>query len=419
VQHGTSNLEIALKEPAFVRRNLPERHPEGTQPAVGGFCSRLRRILDSQVIDSRGDARDAVATAARLAQGDLEISGTAVVLEYLCGATNALDPYSAYLTPDQLNELYAQIEGNFVGLGIELKAQDGDLSIVRVIPGSPAEQGGIRPGDRIVSIDGRPTERLPTEEAANLLQGEAGSVVVLVVSTPQQAPREVSIRRRRVDVPSVDGVRILDRQYGIGYLRLVCFQKTTCRDLDAALWKLHREGMKSLIIDLCRNPGGLLITAVEVADKFIQRGVIVSTRGRSAQEDFTYSAHAEGTWRVPLVLLIDRDTASAAEIFAGAIREHHRGTIVGVRSYGKGSVQGIFPLSLGGAGVRLTTAKFYSPSGRPYNRIGVEPDVLVRLAARPVDGSVTVPSVDDNAMLAAALEAARRIGTPEQARNLR
>jgi carboxyl-terminal processing protease len=419
VEHGTSNLEIALKEPAFAQRNLPERHPEGTRPAAGEFCSRLRRMLDSQVIESRGDARDAVAAAARLAQADLEIPTTAVVLEYLCGATNALDPYSAYLTPDQLNEVYAQIEGNFVGLGIELKAQDGDLSIVRVIPGSPAEQGGIRPGDRIVSIDGRSTERFSTEEAANLLQGEAGSVVMLAVSTPPQPPREVSVRRRRVDVPSIDGVRILDRQYGIGYLRLVCFQKTTSRDLEAALWKLHREGMKSLIIDLCRNPGGLLITAVEVADKFIQRGVIVSTRGRSAQEDFTYSAHAEGTWRVPLVLLIDRDTASAAEIFAGAIREHHRGTVVGVRSYGKGSVQGIFPLSLAGAGVRLTTAKFYSPSGRPYSRVGVEPDVLVRLSARPIDGSVTVPSVDDDAMLAAALQAARRIGTPEQARNQR
>jgi carboxyl-terminal processing protease len=148
--------------------------------------------------------------------------------------------------------------------------------------------------------------------------------------------------------------------------------------------------------------------------------VIVSTHGRSAQEDFTYSAHVEGTWRVPLVLLIDRDTASAAEIFAGAIREHNRGTVVGVRSYGKGSVQGIFPLTFGGAGVRLTTAKFYSPSGRPYNRIGVEPDVVVHLTARPSDGSPALPSGDDDAMLAAALQAAaRRTGTTEQVRSLR
>ncbi len=414
VEHGTNNLEIALREPAFVQRNLPQRD----RPAVDEFCRRLRRVLVSRVIDSRRDAGDAVATAARLARGHLEISCTAVVLEYLCGATNVLDPYSAYLTPDQLNEVYAQIEGNFVGLGIELKARDDDLLIVRVIPGSPAEQGGIRAGDHILSVDGQPTKDLSTDQAANLLQGKTGSVVSLVVSTPPEPPRRLSVRRRRVDVPSIDRVRILDRQHGIGYLRLACFQKTTCRDLETTLWKLHREGMKSLIIDLRGNPGGLLVTAVEVADKFIQRGVIVSTRGRSVQEDFTYSAHTAGTWRVPLVVLIDRETASAAEIFAGAIREHRRGTVVGARSYGKGSVQGIFPLSLSGAGVRLTTAKFYSPSGRPYNRIGVAPDVLVQVAARPIDGSLAAPPTGDDAMLAAALQAARGIGEPKQARNL-
>lgn len=416
VDHGTSNLEVALSEPAFLERHLPER----ARSEVGGFRGKLDRVLDPRVIDSRGDARDAVAAAADLAQRSLEISPTAVVLEYLCGATNALDPYSAYLTPDQLNEVYAQIEGNFVGLGIELKAQDGALLIVRTIPGSPAEEGGIRAGDHILSVDGQSTRRLTTDEAANLLQGEAGSLVELAVATPPQPPRKLSVRRRRVEVPSVDGARILDRTHGIGYLRLVCFQKTTCRDLDTALWKLYREGMRRLIIDLRGNPGGLLVTAVEVADKFVQRGVIVSTRGRSIQEDFTYSAHTPGTWRVPLVVLIDRETASAAEIFAGAIRDHGRGTIVGDRSYGKGSVQGIFPLSLSGAGVRLTTAKFYSPTGRAYSRVGVEPDVLVRVAARPIDDSPTVgPTAVDDAMLAAALQAARGLGQPKQARSLR
>lgn len=128
----------------------------------------------------------------------------------------------------------------------------------------------------------------------------------------------------------------------MGYFRLNCFQKTTSRDIDAALWKLHRDGMKSLVMDLRGNPGGLLTAAVEVVDKLVEDGVIVTTRGRSSLEDYSYTAHKAGTWRVPLVVLIDGDSASASEIFAGAIRDHRRGTIVGQRSYGKGSVQGIF-----------------------------------------------------------------------------
>jgi carboxyl-terminal processing protease len=164
-----------------------------------------------------------------------------------------------------------------------------------------------------------------------------------------------------------------------------------------------------LIIDVRGNPGGLLTGAVEVADKFVQQGTIVSTRGRSPQEDFDYKAHAVGTWRVPLVVLIDGDSASASEIFAGAIHDHRRGTIVGVRSYGKGSVQGIFPLQVSKAGVRLTTAKFYSPSGQAISDVGVSPDVEVRTAAKPIvgedgtsqDGSPTDP------VLAAGLQIAQ------------
>ena len=144
-------------------------------------------------------------------------------------------------------------------------------------------------------------------------------------------------------------------------------------------------------------------------DKFVERGVIVSTRGRSLQEDFTYSAHVPGTWRVPLVVLIDRDSASAAEIFAGAIRDHRRGTVLGQRSYGKGSVQGIFPLNSSNAGVRLTTAKFYSPSGHPYSRVGVQPDVLVHQVAKPVDAAPKTPGTKQDPILATALQTARQL----------
>jgi carboxyl-terminal processing protease len=397
VERGTNNLEVALSERLFVERNVPQRN----RAAIDAYRRELRAMLDARLINNRADARDAVAASANLAQQRLEIAPAAVVLEFLCGATNALDPYSTYLTPDQLNDVYAQIEGNFVGLGVELKAQDGGLTIVRVISGSPAEEAGIRSGDRIIVVNGRATKDLSTDQAAALLQGAEGSVVALTVGAPGQPQRQVSVRRRRVDVPSIDQVHIIDVQNGIGYFKLTCFQKTTARDLDTALWKLYHEGMKSLVIDVRGNPGGLLVSAVEVADRFIEHGIIVSTRGRSPQEDFTYSAHEQAKWQIPLVVIIDQDSASAAEIFAGAIRDHHRGTTVGVQSFGKGSVQGIFPLEECNAGVRLTTAKFFSPNGKPYSHIGVEPDVKVQLTARPIDGKLANTG---DAMLTAAMQ---------------
>ena len=401
VDSGTANLEMALAAPVFLERNVPE----GRRGAVDGFRAELRRAMASLVVSSRYDARHAAATAAQLAQEQLAIAPTAVVFEYLCGAVNALDQYSAYLTPDQLNEVYAQIEGNFVGLGVELKAHNSALRIVRVIPGSPAELAGIRADDLIVAVDGRPIQPLSTEEAANLLRGEEGTLVRISVVTPGQEPRDVVVQRRRVEVPSIDQASIIDPQHGIAYLRLVCFQKATCRDLDAALRRLQRAGMRFLIVDVRNNPGGVLTAAVDAADRFIERGIIVSTRGRSSQEDFTYSAHSEGTWRVPLVVLIDQNSASAAEIFAGAIRDHRRGTVVGVRSFGKGSVQGIFPLEGSTAGLRLTTAKFYSPSGRPYTGSGVEPDILVHTTARFSAERLEPTGTDP--ILAAGLQVAR------------
>jgi carboxyl-terminal processing protease len=177
--------------------------------------------------------------------------------------------------------------------------------------------------------------------------------------------------------------------------------------------------MRSLVVDVRGNPGGLLVSAVEVVDRFVDRGIIVSTRGRSSQEDFTYSAHEQGKWQMPLVVMIDQDSASAAEIFAGAIRDHGRGTIVGVRSFGKGSVQGIFPLEDSTAGVRLTTAKFYSPKGRPYSNVGVEPDIKVEpdhVVAKPIDGQLPAPS---DAVLSRAVQTARALSQTLQARNSR
>ncbi|MCA9099719.1 MAG: PDZ domain-containing protein [Planctomycetales bacterium] len=390
---GATSLREALADPTFVNHH----HLRPTAAQLSNYESQTRDIARGSSFATRHDLRDAVRQAALAAQSQVGVPFVAAVFEYLCGVTNSLDHYTAFLTGDQLDEVYNQIDGSFVGLGIEIRPENGALEVVRVIPGSPAEFGGMHEHDRIVAVDGQKTADLNTDQAANLLQGPEGSVVEVTLQLPDRSARRVRMRRAQVEVPSVEGVQILDSHAGIGYLKISSFQKTTSRELDAALWKLHGEaskdrgdsniiGMRGLVVDVRGNPGGLLDAAVEVADKFIEAGVIVSTRGRNPEEQGTYSAHRNGTWRVPLAVLIDGDSASASEIFAGAIRDHHRGTIIGTRSYGKGSVQGIFPMGRVNAGLRLTTAKFYSPNGLGFSHVGVSPDVLVHNVARPVIG---------------------------------
>lgn len=402
VDSGTAGLMEALLDPLFLEANLPQV----PQPQVEAFRRTLRSQVFGSQTQNRQQALNVAAYAARLASEQLGLRESAAIYEYVCGAANGLDPYSTFLSTGKLNEVYSQIEGNFVGLGVELKANDGALLIVKTFTGGPADRAGIRAGDRIIAVEGRATSELSTDQAANMLQGVEGSVVDVTVETPGVAPRRLRVRREQVEVPSVDEVKLVDRAAGIGYLRLTCFQKTTSRDLDTALWKLHGEGMRSLIIDLRGNPGGLLNISVEVVDKFVGDGVIVSTKGRNPHEDYSYSARRAGTWQMPLVVLIDGDSASASEIFAGAIRDHGRGTIVGARSYGKGSVQGIYPLATINGGIRLTTAKFYSPNGHPFSRVGVQPDVAIQTTARPTaDGSFVATAGD--AALDAALNVAR------------
>ena len=196
---------------------------------------------------------------------------------------------------------------------------------------------------------------------------------------------------------------------GLAISTLLPFRKKTASDLDAAMRQLDAAGMRSLIIDLRGNPGGLLSAAVDVSDLFIDRGLVVATRGRSPEEDFNYTASHAGTWHMPITLLIDSDSASSSEIFAGAIKDHNRGKIIGVQSYGKGSIQGIFPMDAAGVGMRLTTAHFYSPTGQPYSRVGVSPDLWVQQTARP-DASGQM--INNDATLATALSEIRKTLSP-------
>jgi len=403
-REGLKQLDIALRQEAFLKPNVNDSARQQIQ--------QVRQLLKENVawhnVTSPQQAVEAANYAAELVYQNLGVRPTASVLEFACGTAACLDPYTSFLTEDQLTDVFSQIEGNFVGLGVELKPDGDELLIVNCIEQSPAYQAGIRSGDRISAVDGNQTHIISPDKAADLLKGPIGSTVTVTVKSPNQGPRNMLVRRDRVEVPSVDRVHIIDPVSQVGYLKITSFQKNTPSDLSQALWKLHRDGMRALVIDLRGNPGGLLTAAVDMVDLFVDQGTIVSTRGRNAREDFDYTAHIPGTWKVPLVVLIDSNSASASEIFAGAIRDHRRGTVVGQRSYGKGSVQGIFPLATGGAGLRLTTAKFFSPSGMAISRNGVTPDVTVHLTAKP-DSTGQIQVTDEDRDVEAGIAAARRL----------
>lgn len=394
--HGTESLYLALANEKFLARNLPQADPA----RVAQLRQTLREGYWNKNVEG-GKARSVILDVCRLAKSSVGLSDTAVVMEYIFGGCNALDDYSNYLTPDRLDDLYGNIEGEFVGLGIEMKAETGKgMLLVNILPDSPAAAGGMRAGEYIVSINGADCRSMTTDEAAKLLRGPSGSTVDLELHAANaDAPRRGRFVRKAVVVKSVDHVQMLDPAAGIGYLKMSGFQKTTAEELDAALATLEAQGMKKLIWDVRGNPGGLLTAATEVLDRFIDQGVLVSTKGRSLDQNWQYSARRNGTHRdIEIVLLVDENSASASEIVAGAIRDHKRGTIVGhSNTFGKWSVQSILPVR-DKTGLRLTTAKFYSPGNHNYSKVGLTPDVMspkpeaTTLAAGPTVGDQEVIS---------------------------
>ncbi len=390
---GLTSLKVALESSDFRKQYIASQPIERISQAF----TQLTDSLKNTSVRQRSDANWVATHAAETLQKSIGLPAQATYFEFVCGAICCLDPYSAYLSDNQYSETMSQIEGNFVGLGVELKTKPDCLELVSVIHGGPAEKGGLVAGDCITAVDDQTVLEVGSEKCADLLRGVEGSFV-RVSFTRGSTTRTLMLQRRRVEIPSVDGVTIIDELNGVGYIRLSNFQKTTVRDFDAALWQLQRKGMRSLIIDLRGNPGGLLTSSVEIADRFVGSGVIVATKGRNPLEDFTHRADLAGTWRMPLVVMVDENSASASEILAAAIRENKRGTVVGTQSYGKGSVQGIFPLNISGGGIRLTTAKFYGPSGQSINQIGVKPDVEVQVALKPELNGATAPPERDQAL---------------------
>jgi carboxyl-terminal processing protease len=369
--YGTAFLEVALTERDFIQKHLPNT----PAASIENFRRNVHRLVFGKKVGNANDLKNLALLVASEAQEQIGLIPTATLFEFISGSVGLLDPYSSILTPGEYREIMSQIEGNLIGLGVELWAEGNELRIVDVFKGSPAAQAGLLPGHYILEVDGQTIVSIGAKRAADMLRGPENSSVKLVISSGGDQSVAIDVVRRRVEIPSVSSAEMRNGQ--IGYIRITNFQKTTVNEVSRALFDLSSQGMKSLVIDLRRNPGGLLESAVELADYFIVRGGIVSTRGRNTSENRNYTAHAAGTWDMPLVVLIDAESASASEIFAGAIRDHDRGYIVGQISYGKGSVQGVFPSERGIGGLRLTVSRFYSPSGTAISQRGITPHVMV------------------------------------------
>jgi carboxyl-terminal processing protease len=329
-----------------------------------------------------------------------------IIVGAIKGMVRTLDPHSSFLTPEEFKILQADTRGRFGGVGLEVGVRDDVLTVIAPIDGSPAAEAGIEPGDQIVAIEGRSTRTMSIDEAVQIMRGETGTEVTITIRRPGKTePLEVTLARREIEVESVKAQLVAP-----GYPRVWVrgFQDGTAADIEDAIERLTLEGggLEGVVLDLRRNPGGLLEEAVRVADLFIVKGMIASTRGRDEIVLQEFHARERGTMaEVPMVVLIDGASASAAEIVAGAIQDHGRGLLVGMPTFGKGSVQSIIPLNQG-AGLKLTVALYYTPLGRSIQAEGVTPDVIVesRRAPEPDDETRLLEEAPDESDLPGHLE---------------
>lgn len=309
-----------------------------------------------------------------------EVDSAKLIEAAINGMLTSLDPHSSYLSPDDADDMRVQTRGEFGGLGIEVTQQDGWVKVVSPMDGTPADAAGIQSGDLITAVDGESLMGLTLDEAVDLMRGPVGSeIVITVVREGVSEPFDVSIIR---DTIKLTAVRV--RQEGDSIvLRITTFNDQTMANLSDGLAKQIEEAggidkVNGVIIDLRNNPGGLLNQAVFVADAFLEEGEIVSTRGRNPQDGERFNATAgDLTSGMPIVVLINGGSASASEIVAGALQDHRRAIVIGTKSFGKGSVQTVMPLRGDGA-MRLTTARYYTPSGRSIQALGIQPDIIVQ-----------------------------------------
>lgn len=350
-----SFVSIFIITPGILQADIPQKQEESTYRQLEIFANVLS-ILEENYVE--------------------EIDTNKALKGAINGMLLSLDPHSSYLTAEDFDELQEETRGSFSGIGIEITVRDGLLTVISPIEGTPADAAGLQAKDLIVKINGEATRVMAPMEAIKKLRGKKGSEVeVSIYREGWQELKNFTIIRDIIPLQSIKGSFL---EPGFAYIRITNFQGQTTKDLKKELADLQQKEMiKGLILDLRNNPGGLLDQAISVSDIFLEDGLVVYTKGRQPEQNMTFQAHANnGKNLYPLVVLVNEGSASASEIVAGAIQDHKRGVIVGTQTFGKGSVQTILPMP-DGAGLRLTTARYYTPNGRSIQATGIIPDVEV------------------------------------------
>jgi len=306
-----------------------------------------------------------------------EVDTKKLIYGAIKGMLRELDPHTNFLPPDVYKDFESETSGEFGGLGIEISIQNGVLTIISPIEDTPAWEAGIKPGDKVIGVDGVTTKNLSLIEASQLMRGKKGDKIVLkIIRENEEEPRDITIVRGNVKIKSV---KYTDIENGYAYIKITSFIENTARDLEKVLSAHSKKygKVEGLLLDLRRNPGGLLDQAVKVSDMFLKDGVIVSTIGRNVKEKEVQSATKHGSFAdVPIVILVNEYTASASEIVSGALQDNKRALIVGNRTFGKGSVQSVVKLG-DGSGLKLTVARYYTPSGVSIQAEGIRPDIEI------------------------------------------
>lgn len=306
-----------------------------------------------------------------------EFESTEAIEAAINGMLASLDPHSSYLDPDDFKDMQTQTSGEYGGLGIEVTAQDGFVKVVSPMDGTPASRAGIKSGDFLTAIDGKSIVGLPLNDAVKQMRGAIGSAINVTVVRENVEPFDVSLTREVIRPEVIKTKAVGD----VGYLRITTFNEQTVKALDRGLEQVRKDvrgGLKGLVLDLRDNPGGLLEASIEVTSRFVNGGEVVSTRGRRESDQRRYNAVRAARFPdVPIVVLVNGGSASAAEIVAGALQDRKRAVIMGTTSFGKGSVQTVLPLGPGKGAMRLTTSRYYTPAGRSIQGAGIEPDIEV------------------------------------------